>query len=243
MDTTPKKVLLVTPHPDDAEGGCGGTLARWIKEGAQGVYVLCTNGDKGSGDPEMGSEALAAIREREQMEAAHVLGVGEVVFLRHPDGMLEDTREFRREVVRQIRRHRPEVVMCMDPYRSTSHSHRDHRVSGQVTLDAISPCALGRLYFPELLEEEGLEPHQVQEVYLWGGEAPDIFVDITETLELKFEALKRHVSQISDHQRLRERLLEGAKRVGEQANLSCAEGFRRLRVVADPLAGGFSSAS
>ena len=147
--------------------------------------------------------------------------------------------EFRREVVREIRRHRPEVVMCMDPYRSTTHTHRDHRVSGQVTLDAISPCAWGRLYFPELMEEEGLEPHQVQEVYLWGGEAPDTFVDITETLELKFEALKRHVSQISDHQRLWERLQENGRRMGEQANLTYAEGFRRLRVVADPLAGGY----
>ena len=239
----PNKVLVVIPHPDDGEGGCGGTLANWIRQGAQAVYVLCTNGDKGSSDPGMHPAALATIREKEQCEAAGVLGVGEVVFLRHHDGALEDGKEFRGEVVREIRKHRPDVVMCMDPYRSTTHTHRDHRISGQVALDAISPCAWGRLYFPALIEEEGLEPHKVQEVYLWGGEDPDTYVDITETMDLKFEALKKHASQISDHERLLKRLQERGKRSGERANLRYAEGFRRLRVVADHLVGGFLPAA
>ena len=111
----PNKVLLVTPHPDDAEGGCGGTVARWIEQGAEVVYVLCTNGDKGTTDLEMTPPRLAETREREQLEAARVLGVKDVVFLRHPDGTLEDDRQFREEVVREIRRHRPDVVMCMGP--------------------------------------------------------------------------------------------------------------------------------
>ena len=159
MLKTPKRVLLVTPHPDDAEGGCGGTIAGWIKEGAEVVYILCTNGDKGSGEPEMTPERLAAIREREQLEAAQVLGVKQVVLLRHPDGGLEDSRQFRCEVVREIRRHRPDVVMCVDPFRRQTHAHRDHRVSGQVTIDAVCTYAWGRLYFPEHITEEGLQPH------------------------------------------------------------------------------------
>ena len=148
MLETPKRVLLATPHPDDAEGGCGGSVARWIKDGAKVVYVLCTNGDKGTSDYEMTPERLAAIREKEQAEAARVLGVKEVVFLRHPDGTLEDNLEFRGELVREIRRHRPDVVMCLDPFRSKSHTHRDHRISGQVTVDAAFTYAWRRHYFP-----------------------------------------------------------------------------------------------
>ena len=239
MDEVPRSALLITPHPDDAEGGCGGTLAGWIRRGTTGVYVLCTNGDKGTSDPEMQPERLAAIREQEQKDAALVLGVSEVVFLRHPDGTLEDSREFRRELVREVRRHRPEVVMCIDPYRSTSHTHRDHRISGQVALDAIYPYAWGRHYFPELLLDEGLQPHRVEEVYLWGSEEPDSYVDISDTLELKFESLKRHASQFSDLQGRWQRLVEGAQRVGERGGLPYAEAFRRLRLSPDPLVNGY----
>ena len=233
MDSTPRAVLLVTPHPDDAEGGCGGTLARWIKEGAQGFYVLCTNGDKGSSDPEMTHELLAMTREKEQQEAADVLGAREVTFLSHPDGTLEDTLEFRKELVRAIRKYRPDVVMCIDPWRSTSHTHRDHRISGLVTLEAISPYACGRLYFPELLHEEGLEPHRVEEVYLWGSETPDTYVDISETIDLKFNALEKHASQFPNPEGHKERLMDWARRAGEPVNLPYAEAFRRLKVAAN----------
>ena len=133
----PRRVLAVTPHPDDCEGGCGGTLGKWIKEAAtEAVIVLCTNGDKGTGDRNMSPAKLASIREKEQQDAADLLGAKEVVLLSHPDGGLEDTMLFRSQLVREIRRHKPEAVLCIDPYRSNSHSHRDHRVSGQVTLDA-----------------------------------------------------------------------------------------------------------
>ena len=178
VDYTPETALLVTPHPDDAEGGCGGTIGRWISEGAKGYYVLCTNGDKGSGDPEMTRERLAVIRKREQQEAADVMGVTEVTFLRIPDGTLEDNHEFRKGVARAIRKYRPDVVMCIDPWRSKSHTHRDHRMSGLVTLEAIAPYACNPHYYPELLQEEGLEPHLVKEVFLWGSEDPDTYVEI-----------------------------------------------------------------
>ena len=235
MALTPKKVLLVTPHPDDAEGGCGGTVARWIKRGTEVVYVLCTNGDKGSGDPEMTPERLAVVREREQGEAARVLGVKEVVFLGHPDGGLEDSRGFRGEMVREVRRHRPDVVMCLDPLRSRGHSHRDHRVSGQVTVDAVCTYAWRPHYFPEHITDEGLQPHVVSEIYLWGSEAPDMYVDISDTIELKVETLSRHASQIHDARSMGQHMKDHARRVGEKVQIPYAEAFRVMRFVPDPL--------
>ena len=122
----PERAMLVIPHPDDGESGCAGTVATWARQGCKVLYVVATNGDKGSSDPEMTSERLAEIREGEQRNAAGVLGVEEVVFLGHGDGELEDNREFRGEIVRQIRRHRPDILLTMDPYRRMSHTHRDH---------------------------------------------------------------------------------------------------------------------
>ena len=230
MEIAPREVLLVTPHPDDAEGGCGGTVARWIKEGTEVVYVLCTNGDKGSSDPEMSHEKLAAVREKEQLDAAGVLGVKEVVFLRHPDGTLEDDRQFRGELVREVRRHKPDVVMCMDAHRSRGHTHRDHRTSGQVTVDAVCTYAWRPLYFPEHLADEGLQPHLVKEIYLWGSEDPDTYVDISGTVEAKVDTLLKHVSQMSNPGTRGERIAARSKQVGERANLPYAEAFRVLQI-------------
>ena len=141
MFDRPERAMLVIPHPDDAEGGVGGTVAKWVAEGTEVVFVLCTNGDKGTSDPEMTTKKLAAIRENEQAEAAAYLGVKEVIYLRYGDGELEDTAKFRGELVRAVRKHRPEVVFCTDPFRQTFYLHRDHRISGQVTLDAVFPYA------------------------------------------------------------------------------------------------------
>ncbi len=228
----PKSALVVTPHPDDAEGGCGATMAKWIKEaGTEVVVVMCTNGDKGTSDREMSPKALAEIREQEQRNASAYLGVKDVVFLGHPDGALDDNMRFRGEVVREIRRHRPELIFCIDPYRVASHTHRDHRMSGQVALDAACTYAWSYHQFPEQLAEEGLQPHRVKEAYLWGTEGADVFIDVTGYLEMKAESLSRHVSQMrrrSPEQRL-ERVESGSARQGEKAGLAYAEGFRRIR--------------
>ena len=234
MEETPRRVMLVTPHPDDAEGGCGGTVGRWIANGAIVSYVMCTNGDKGSGDPDMTMDRLPIVREHEQLEAARVLGVSEVVFLRHPDGALEDNRLFRGEVVREIRRFKPEVVMCTDPVRTKSHTHRDHRVSGQVTVDAVCTYAWRPLYYPEHALMQGLEPHTVGAVYFWGSEQPNTFLDIAETIELKIKTLSRHVSQLSDPERVGEFVYRHAQRMGELSNLTYAEGFRVIRFNPNP---------
>jgi LmbE family N-acetylglucosaminyl deacetylase len=227
----PRRVLAVTPHPDDCEGGCGGALGKWIHEAAtEAVIVLCTNGDKGTSDRNMSPARLAEIREQEQQEAAEYLGVKEVVFLSHPDGGLEDTMLFRGQLVREIRRHKPEVVFCIDPYRSKSHTHRDHRVSGQVTLDAAFTYAWNYLHFPEQITQEGLEPHQVREAYLWGSESPDIYVDIGDHVDLKTESLSRHASQMSsDPVKRAENIRRWAAQQGEAAGLPYAEQFRRIR--------------
>ena len=193
---TPERAMLVIPHPDDGESGCAGTVASWMREGCKVLYVVSTNGDKGTSDPAMTSERLAAIREKEQCKAAAVLGVEDVVFLRYGDGELEDTAEFRGRLVREIRRWRPDVVLAMDPLRVQSHTHRDHRISGQVALDACFPYARDRLHFPEH-EAEGLEPFKVGAVLLWGSESPDAVVDITDTIDVKLKALAAHESQLS----------------------------------------------
>ena len=228
----PRSALVVTPHPDDAEGGCGATMAKWIKEaGTEVVVLMCTNGDKGTSDREMSPSVLAEIREQEQRNASASLGVKDVVFLAHPDGTLEDNGRFRSEVVREIRRHRPELIFCIDPYRVASHTHRDHRMSGQVALDAAFTYAWSYQQFPEQIAVEGLQPHRTKEAYLWGTESPDVFIDVSDYLDMKADSLSHHVSQMqrrTPEQRL-ERVKIGTAHQGEKAGVAHAEGFRRVR--------------
>src|SRR4051794_1646402 len=197
----PKKIAVIMAHPDDAEFSCAGTIARWADEGNEVVYVLLTSGDKGSDDPEMTPEKLVATREAEQREAAHILGAQDVTFLKYPDGYLEPNLELRRDIVRQIRRLKPDVVICQDPtvrwFASEYINHPDHRAAGEATLAAIFPAARDRLTFPELLDE-GLAPHRVREVYLAGAQTPDVTIDITNFIDLKIESLRAHTSQVGD---------------------------------------------
>ena len=196
MDETPRKVLVITPHPDDADFWCAGTIAKWIGDGATVRYVLCTDGGKGTTDPNVSSDELSKIREQEQADAVEILGVQELVMLHHPDGFLEDDHEFRRELVRQIRQVQPDVVLCPEPYRKNLAWHRDHRIAGQVTLDAVFPCARDHLHFVELWRDEGLEPHKTATILFWGTEQPDTTIDITESLAVKTKAVAAHKSQM-----------------------------------------------
>jgi LmbE family N-acetylglucosaminyl deacetylase len=197
----PKRVAVIFAHPDDAEFICAGTVARWVAEGHHVTYVLLTSGDKGSDDPAMTPQRLVATRTAEQRAACAVLGVQEVVFLGHEDAMLVPDLALRREMVRVIRRLRPDVVVCQDPtvrYVEQSYlNHPDHRAAGEATLDAVYPAARDRMTFPELLAE-GLEPHKVREVYLAGAAAPDVAIDITDHMETKLAALRAHASQLGE---------------------------------------------
>lgn len=195
------RILVVMAHPDDPEFAAGGTIARWTQQGHEVIYCLATRGEKGSNDPNITPEELAAIREREQQQAAAILGVNQVTFLNHTDGALEPNLNLRRDITRMIRMHRPEIVVTMDPQtliRDNRHiNHNDHRAIGLATLDAIFPAAGNRMYFPELLKE-GSEPHQVREIYLSTTEYPNLWIDITDVFELKLSALRCHASQIQD---------------------------------------------
>ena len=160
-------ILVITPHPDDAEFGVAGTVVHWAREGKVVVYVVCTNGDKGTDNIKIKPEKLAKIREKEQLEAAKILGVKDVIFLGHSDQNLEDTPEFRKEIVKLIRLYKPEIVVTADPYRRYIW-HRDHRIVGQVTLDAVFPYARDIWAYPDLIEQ-GLKPHSVKEIWFWAS--------------------------------------------------------------------------
>ena len=226
----PAQIMVVTPHPDDAEFGVAGTVVRWVREGKSVVYVVCTNGDKGTGDPDMKPGELAGIREKEQLAVAELLGVREVIFLRYPDQSLEDTPEFRKEIVRQIRKYRPDTVVTADPYRRYIW-HRDHRIAGQVTLDAVFPYARDHLAYPDLLAE-GLQPHKVKEVLLWATEDPNYCSDITDTFDIKIAALRCHKSQLGRHpaSEMEKWLRERAKAMAEGENFELGEAFHRAEV-------------
>jgi len=222
-------VLVVTPHPDDAEGGAGGSIAQWTKQGRKVVLVVCTNGDKGTSDRNVKPADLARLRAEEQRQAAAVLGIAEVVFLHFPDQGLEDCSEFREKLVRQIRIHRPETVVTIDPHRRYLR-HRDHAMCGRVTLDAIFPYARDLWSYPEHLQE-GLEPHRVQEVYLWGAEEPDTFLDITETFTLKMDALYCHASQMKRPRAEREAHTRAYyAEIGKNIGVELAEPFKRIEI-------------
>jgi len=224
-------VLVVTPHPDDAEFGVAGTVVHWVKEGKRVVYVVCTNGDKGTSDVSMKPERLAQIREQEQLAAAKLLGVAEVIFLRHTDQGLEDTPEFRKEIVRLIRKYRPEIVVTADPYRRYIW-HRDHRITGQVVLDAVFPYARDHLSYPDMLAE-GLPPHKVKEVWLWTIlENINHRSDITDTFGIKVAALRCHQSQVGDSRfpDLEQRLRQWARDRAEGEDFELAEAFHRVEI-------------
>jgi len=223
-------VLVVAAHPDDAEFGAAGSVARWSREGRRVVYVVCTDGEKGTSDRSVKVQDLAAIRRREQEAAGKRLGVGQVVFLGYPDQGLEDTPEFRKEIVRVIRMFRPDTVVTSDPYRRYLW-HRDHRISGQVVLDAVFPYARDHLAYPDLLEE-GLEPHKVREILFWAAEQINYKVDVTETFDLKLAALQCHESQVQGFPFTDPRtwLLDRARSVAEGESYELAEGFYRVEI-------------
>ncbi len=231
MTTANGRVLVVAAHPDDPEFLAGGTVARLGKQGRALIYVIVTNGNKGSGDRSVTSDQLVPIRAEEQRQAARVLGVGHVEFLGYEDGELEDTRDLRRDVTRQIRRWRPDLIITLNPHR-TYHNfpgwHRDHRITGRVVLDCVYPLARDHLSFPELLPE--YEPHAVREVYLVQWEEPPLVIDITDTMDLKLEAIRCHASQVGDFKAVETRMRNRAATLGTDKGYPYAEGFDHIVV-------------
>ena len=222
--------LVVVAHPDDAEFGSAGTVARLTEDGKDVFYAIVTDGSKGSSDPKMTPEKLRALREREQRDAAGVLGVKDVSFLGFPDGMLMPSLDVRKAITASIRMRKPDVVISQSPIRDLSGivfaAHPDHLAAGEACFAAVYPCARDRLTFPELLQQ-GLEPHAVREIWVSGTANPDHFVDIRDTLSRKIQALKAHESQVASRP-LDDFIPERASQMGAKAGMEFAEGFKRI---------------
>lgn len=223
-----QRVMVITAHPDDSEFGAGGTVARLAKDGREITYVIATNGNKGSSDRTMTPERLAQIRMDEQRQAARVLGVAHVQFLGYPDGELEDTRDLRRDITREIRRFRPDLVITMNPHRTYNlyASHRDHRTVAGVALDCVYPLARDHMSFPELMPE--FEPHKVREIHLMQWDTPHLVVDITDVMDRKLEAIGCHASQVGDFAGVEARVRERNAEIGRAAGYAYAEAFDRI---------------
>jgi LmbE family N-acetylglucosaminyl deacetylase len=200
-DTGPRRALVIAAHPDDADFGAAGTACRWTREGWEFYYLVCTNGAKGSDDPNIAPPDLIRMRRQEQRDAAAILGVREVYFLDFEDGELTPNRDLLGAVVRHIRMVKPDAVFTHDPeaiiVNNSFVNHSDHRVTGLTAVDAVYPAARDRLNFPEQIAN-GLEPHKVSEIYIWGSERANYEVDITDVIETKIAALKAHTSQFTE---------------------------------------------
>lgn len=227
--------MVIVAHPDDIEFSCAGTVARWVQAGAEVIYVLCTSGDVGIAEPGMTKEKAAQIREAEQTAAAEVVGVKEVVYLREPDGMLQNTLALRKKLVREIRRFKPEVVITGDPTivwaRDDYINHPDHRAAAGAALDAVFPAS-GQPNLFEELEAEGITAHKVRKVYATSFGEGSTFVNITDTIDLKVEALRKHVSQMKDWDP-EPRIKEWSAEIAKGKEMAYAEGFRVVTLVSD----------
>jgi LmbE family N-acetylglucosaminyl deacetylase len=226
-----KRVLVIFAHPDDAEFSVGGTVALWARKGWEIYYLVLTDGSKGTSDPNLTPTQLAAIRREEQWAAARTLGVTRVDFLDYEDGALVPDLNLRRDIVRGIRKYRPDIVVCPDPTRRFAGrhyiNHPDHIAAGEAALAAIYPSSRDRLSFPELLVE-GLQPHKVAEVYLSNPQEPDTWIDIGDTIDVKIAALRQHRSQVGED--VEEWVRRRAREAAEGHAMEYAELFRYFQL-------------
>jgi LmbE family N-acetylglucosaminyl deacetylase len=229
---------VVTAHPDDVDFGSAGTVAAFTAAGLEVTYCIATSGEAGGSDRTMTRGDMAALRQDEQRAAAAVVGVSDVRFLGHPDGMVVANRELRRDISRVIRQVRPERVLSQSPERNLEFvfaSHPDHLATGEAALDAVYPDARNPFAHPELLGEEGLEPWTVPELWIMGpgGEHAGVAVDTTATVERKVAALMCHKSQLPDPDAVAQRVQDWSRANAELAGLPegrSAELFRVIRI-------------
>jgi LmbE family N-acetylglucosaminyl deacetylase len=224
------RVLVIAAHPDDPEYGCAATMTKWADEGREITYLLLTSGDKGSKDPAMRPGHMATLREKEQIDAARELGIKEVLFQRHPDGLLENTLSLRREITAILRKLQPHVVVTIDPWRPYQ-THPDHRAAGFAALDAVYSAKQHDL-FPEQLVA-GIEPWRTKEIYLFWTDHADYFEDVGTSIERRITALAHHASQVGENTKeLAERIRKGASETAAKSEKGYvyAEAFKLLKV-------------
>lgn len=230
----PERVLVIVAHPDDADFGVAGTVARWIGQGTVARMVCCTSGDAGADDARTDPLELARRREDEQRAAARVVGYEGVDFLHRPDGALDNDLALREQLVRIIRQFKPEAVMCMDPtvviHERGFVQHIDHRMAAIAAVDAVYPASRNPMAFPHLVTDEALEPHTVNKLYLFFTEKPNAYVDISDTINTKIGALREHISQLRKPEELEGMLRGWSAEAGKTIGAAAAEGFRYLDV-------------
>jgi len=230
------RFMVIAAHPDDADFGPAGTAARWIDEGSVGWLVCCTSGDQGGEDPDADPLELAALREKEQRDAAAIVGYEGVSFLNAPDGALANDLPLRELLVREIRTFKPDAVFATDPdtifYRGGGINHTDHRAAGIAAVDAVYPAARNPMAFP-WLAKAGLAAHRVRRVYLFWSERADVWVDVTSTIGRKIDALRAHASQIREPEALDQRIRDWAKEEGASIGVDAAEALRLVVIDED----------
>jgi LmbE family N-acetylglucosaminyl deacetylase len=229
-DARPERVLVIVAHPDDADFGAAGTVARWVSAGTQAQLVCCTSGDAGADDAATDPLELARRREAEQRAAAVHVGYEEVAFLHRPDGALDNDLALREQLVRIIRQFRPDAVLAMDPtviiFDDGFVQHVDHRMAAMAAVDAVYPAARNAMAFPQLALSEGLQPHKVRWLYLFFSDRPSAWVDVTDTIDTKIAALREHVSQLRQPHELEEMIRRWAHEAGAEIGAEAAESFR-----------------
>jgi len=233
FDPKGKKILVISAHPDDLDFCAGGTLLKWLGQGAKAAIVICTNGDKGTEDKNLDSQQLAKIRQTEQLEASKMLDLDKTWFLNYPDAHLEATAELKEKIVRLIREYQPDVVMSFDPterYSLTKKeiNHPDHLAVGEAALSAVYPLARDFLTFPEH-QREGLRTHKVKDLFLYNFDKPNFWVDITDLIKLKSELLAKHPSQCTKSE-IEGELEKWNARAGKEIGVSYAESFIHLEI-------------
>ena len=233
-DLRPERVLVIAAHPDDADFGVAATLAKWVSQGSVARLVCCTSGDAGADDATIDPLELAQTREKEQRAAAAVVGYEGVDYLHRPDGALLNDLALREQLVRIIRQFKPDAVLSMDPtvviHERGFIQHTDHREAAMAAIDAVYPAARNAMAFPHLVNDEGLEPHVVNKVYLFFTDKPNAWVDVSDTIETKLAALREHVSQLRKPEELEGWIRGRAVEEGKQIDTAAAEGFRYIDI-------------
>ncbi len=223
------RYLVIPAHPDDGEFLCAGTVAKLTREGNEVFYCDITSGQKGI---HASPKNAGAIREKEQLGAAKVLGVKKVIFLREMDGEVENTPKLRKKLVKVIREIKPDVIITFDPahnYNNFFRLHPDHRRTAETVFDVLYPASGSGSYYPDLIKQ-GFKPHTIKEAWFFGTDNPTEFVDITKTIDKKLEALEQHKSQIEDLKQMKDRVIKWSSETGKKAKMKYAEGFRKVQL-------------
>lgn len=227
-----ERVLVIMAHPDDPDFTCAGTVIHMARRGIEVTYMILTNGDKGNHNPLITRNQLIAMRKEEQRAAAALCGVKQVLFMGEEDGFLRPTRSIRKRVTREIRRLRPDLIICPNPDRylvgDSYINHPDHRNAGLVALEAIFPAADNPMFYPDMADE-GYLPHKISQLYVVGHDEPNIEVDITDVIDTKIQAILCHKSQIADPVEAEKRWREFWRRTGPDGSVRYVEQFRGLR--------------